>query len=59
MHEWHSGENKGGRNEWRCPWGFCVFATENCHDGAALKNAILRVREFQDSFPRAGMTLMA
>jgi hypothetical protein len=49
----------GSCHEWRCPSEFCVFATENCHDRAALKNAILRVREFQDFFPRAGMTLMA
>ena len=46
-------------HEWRCPREFSVLEHVNCYDRAALKNAILRVHEFEESFPRAGMMSMA
>jgi len=39
-------KQKGVRSEWRCPREFSVFATVNCHDRAALTNAIRRVHKF-------------
>ena len=39
-------ETKSTKDEWRCPREFSVFASVNCHDRAALTNAIRRVHKF-------------